>query len=74
MSRAKSALTSTVPSSDLLQRLRGHEFHVMMMILLVLVLVLVRQNPPLPRLAVALALALAVSRRMPVVTEHPVVY
>ena len=65
MSRAKSARTSTLQSSDLLQRLHGHELPVTMelalglVVVVVMVRVLVRQHLQVPLLAVApLVLAL----------------
>jgi hypothetical protein len=75
MSRAKSARTSSVPSSDLLRRLRGHKFPVTMEgrlalgLVKLMVRVLVRQQ--LPLLAVA-PLALAPVLRRPMLNAHPV--
>ena len=74
MSRAKSARTSSVPSSDLLRRLRGQKFPVTMEglalgLVKLMVRVLVRQQ--LPLLAVA-PLALALVLRRPMLNAHPV--
>ena len=62
--------TSSVPSSDLLQRLRGHELPVMMamvamvlVLVLILVLLLLPARQPLHLLAVSLAQALLLRRR-----------
>ena len=86
MSRAKSARTSSVPSSDLLRRLRGHKFPVTMEgltlgLVKLMVRVLVRQQLPLlarvlvrqqlPLLAVA-PLSLALVLRRPMLNAHAV--